>query len=149
MALSFMYTLQYNLLKTMRNQISKWFPALLVMLVIFYFSAQPSSDLPIFGWADAIFKKGGHMIGYALLALSYWRALDYKPEKRWTVWFLAMLYAVTYEFHQSFVPGRHPSLWDVVIFDNFGALISLWFASLYRKQKRLDPMGPVVEEANR
>ena len=112
------------------------------MLVIFLFSAQPSSDLPIFGWADSIVKKGGHAIGYALLALSYWRGLDFKEQKRWLAWLLAMLYALSDEYHQSFVPGRFASLWDVIIFDNPGALISLWLANKYIKQKRSDQSLP-------
>jgi len=132
----------------MRTQISKWLPALLMMLVIFLFSAQPASELLVFSWADSIIKKGGHMIGYALLALSYWRAFDFKEEKRWLAWLLAVLYAVTDELHQSFVPGRYPSIWDVVIFDNLGALISLWLANRYGKQKRPDPNRPAIEKAN-
>jgi len=133
----------------MRTQISKWFPALFVMLVIFWLSAQPSSELPVFDWADRIVKKGGHMAGYGLLGLLYWRALDFRQHKRWMAWFLAVLYAVTDELHQSFVPGRHPSLWDVVIFDNFGAMISLWLAAHSRKRKRLDSIRPAVEEERR
>jgi len=132
----------------MRIQISKWLPALLMTLVIFLFSARPASDLLFFAWADTIIKKGGHMIGYALLALSYWRAFDFSEEKRWIAWLLAVVYAVTDEFHQSFVPGRHPSLWDVVIFDNLGALISLWLANRYKKRKRPNPVRPIVEETN-
>lgn len=120
-----------------------------MMLVIFWFSAQPGSELQTFNWADRIIKKGGHMLGYGLLALWYWRALDFKQEKRWIAWILAVLYAVTDEFHQSFVPGRNPSIWDVVIFDNVGALIALWLASYYRYEKRPDPMSPVVEDAKR
>jgi VanZ family protein len=133
----------------MRIQFFKWLPALLIMLVIFRFSARPSSELPSFDWADRIVKKGGHMFGYALLALSYWRALDFRQEKRWMAWLFTVLYAVTDEFHQSFVPGRHPSLWDVIIFDNFGAIISLWLLHLYRKQKRPDSIRPVVEDVKR
>jgi len=108
-----------------------------MMLVIFLFSAQPSSSLPAFDWGDQIIKKGGHVIGYALLAFSFWRAFDYKVEKRWIAWFLAVLYALTDEFHQSFVPGRHPSLWDVILFDNLGALLCLWAGNRFRIEKRL------------
>jgi len=54
-----------------------------MMLVIFLFSARPSSDLPNFGWADTIVKKGGHVIGYALLAWSYWHMFDYRRGKLW------------------------------------------------------------------
>lgn len=95
-----------------------------------------------FDWADRIVKKGGHMLGYGLLAISYWHALSYRSGKRWLAWLLAVLYAVTDEFHQSFVPGRNASVWDVAIFDNLGALISLWIANQFLEQKRSDPTRP-------
>lgn len=105
------------------------------MAVIFYFSAQPSFALPDFGWADYLVKKGGHMAGYGLLALSFWYALEWKSDKRWLAWLLAILYAVTDELHQAYVPGRHPSPWDVAIFDNLGALAALWAAGWWRKRR--------------
>ena len=83
-------------------------------------------------------KKSGHMIGYALLAFWYWYGLGMDQNKRWLAWLLAIVYALTDEFHQTFVSGRNASLWDVVIFDNLGALISLWLASKWIKQKRPD-----------
>jgi len=113
----------------MTHILPPWLPALLVMLIIFLFSSHPSSDLPDFNWADAIVKKGGHVIVYAALALSYWYAFRMQEDKRRLVWLLAVLYAITDELHQSFVPGRYSTVWDVLIFDNFGAMISLWIAS--------------------
>ena len=116
----------------------RWLPAVVMMLVIFAFSAQSVQVLPDFGWADYLVKKGGHMVGYALLALSFWYALAWRSDRHWLAWLLAILYAITDELHQSYVPGRHPSIWDVVIFDNLGALISLWVAGVFVKQKRPD-----------
>ncbi len=55
-----------------------WLPALSVMLAIFLVSAQPLSNLPNFAWADRVIKKGGHMVGYAFLAVSYWRVLGFQ-----------------------------------------------------------------------
>lgn len=104
-----------------------------MMLMIFLFSSQPSSGLPDFSWADEFIKKGGHVIGYGILALSYWHALRMQKDKRWLAWFLAVLYALTDEWHQSFVPGRHSTVWDVLIFDNVGAIISMWIASHWIK----------------
>lgn len=130
----------------MRLQISKWLPALFMMIVIFLMSSRSSSELPNFHSADAIVKKGGHMVGYALLSLLYWRALNLKQEKRWMAWLLTILYALTDEFHQSFVPGRHPSIWDMIIFDNLGALLSLWLADRYGKRKRPGIAPSVVED---
>ena len=120
-----------------------------MMLLIFFVSAQPSSNLPNFDWADGLVKKSGHAIGYAILALLYWRALDFKDKKRWVAWLLALLYAATDEFHQSFVLGRHPTVFDVIIFDNFGAWISLWVVHRYRKQKRSDPIHPIAKQTHR
>lgn len=120
------------------KQVLRWLPALIIMAVIFVFSAQPSDSLPDFDWADRIVKKGGHMFEYGLLALAYWYALAWDGRRRWLAWLLAFLYACTDEFHQSFVPGRHPSIWDVLIFDNLGAMLSLWLAERYIKQKRSD-----------
>jgi VanZ family protein len=117
------------------------------MLIIFLFSAQPSSELPNLGWADRIVKKGGHMVGYALLSVSYWRALGFRPQKRWLAWCFAVLYAVTDEFHQTFVPGRFPWIWDVLIFDNLGALASLWLWSFY-KTRRSDSLRRIAERAD-
>lgn len=120
-------------------QILNWVPALVVMGVIFWFSAQSGEELPVFSWADKIVKKSGHMIGYALLAFWYWYALGWQSNRRWLAWLLAVLYAMTDEYHQSFVPFRSPSVWDVLVFDNFGALISLWLTNRYmQKQKRPD-----------
>ena len=116
----------------------KWIPALLVMGIIFWFSAQPDYKLPNFNWADAIVKKSGHITGYALLAFWYWYALGMDKKRRWLAWLLAILYALTDEYHQSFVAGRHPSIWDVLIFDNIGTLVSLWLTTLYIKRKRPD-----------
>jgi len=122
-----------------RAQLLNWMPALVVMSVIFWFSAQSGEELPVFSWADKIVKKSGHVIGYALLAFWYWYALGFQSNRRWLAWVLAILYAATDEYHQSFVPYRGPSIWDVLIFDNFGALISLWLTHRHmHKQKRPD-----------
>jgi VanZ family protein len=118
----------------MKNKISRWFPAVLVMAIIFGASSIPSPEMPRFDWADAIIKKGGHMIGYGLLALAYLRAVG-QSKFRPTVlaWILTVLYACTDEFHQSFVPGRGASIWDVVLFDSTGAALALWIKSFQHK----------------
>jgi VanZ family protein len=76
------------------------------------------------------------MLGYGLLALSYWNGFAWDRKKRLTAWILAILFAMTDEFHQSFVAGRNPSVWDVAVFDNLGALVSLWIAGRFAGQKR-------------
>jgi len=106
--------------------VPRWFPALFIMLAIFIFSSQPKDNLPDFlGW-DYVVKKLSHAIGYGLLALSYLYLLSLDKKRYWLAWLMALLYAITDEFHQSFVPGRGASAFDVLIFDNVGALLGLW-----------------------
>ena len=106
--------------------VPRWFPALLLMLIIFWFSSQPGDELPnFFNW-DYVVKKGSHVLGYGLLALSYLYLFGHNPKYYSCAWMMAILFAATDEFHQSFVNGRHPSVFDVLIFDNLGAAIALW-----------------------
>jgi len=96
--------------------------------------------MPSFNWADTIVKKGGHALGYGLLGLAYLRGLKGDADavgKRWffLAWIMAVLYSTTDEFHQSFVPGRHPAVTDVMI-DAFGAAVALFLTNRYYKQKR-------------
>ena len=109
-----------------------------MMAVIFSFSSIPSDEMLNFGLLDYIVKKGGHAIGYGLLGLSYLRGLkgENNPvEPRWfyLAWAIATLYSATDEFHQSFVPGRHPAITDVMI-DACGAALTLFLANRYYKQ---------------
>jgi VanZ family protein len=115
----------------------RWLPAIVMMTAIFVFSSQPSSDLPDFlGW-DTVIKKGGHMVGYGALAVSYSYALRDRSKKTSGIaWMLAILYALTDEYHQSFIPGRHPSLYDVFIFDNLGAFIALFLLNWRKSTAR-------------
>lgn len=116
----------------------RWGPAFLFMAVIFAFSSTPGNDLPNFGGFDFYAKKAAHMLGYGLLALSYWRGLRFDKKYIWLAWLLAVLYAMTDEFHQSFVAGRHPSLVDVFGFDGIGAAIGLWISMQFVKSKAMD-----------
>jgi len=107
--------------------VPRWFPAFLLMTVIFIISSQSGDNLPHFLTWDYVIKKMGHAIGYGLLALSYFHFLKYDEKKYGLAWLLAVLFSATDEYHQSFVPGRHASAFDVLVFDNLGAACALWF----------------------
>jgi VanZ family protein len=105
--------------------------AILIMLAIFFASGTPGNDLPDLGRWDLFTKKGGHLLGYALLAVGYLRGLaNGRPVTR-RLWFLAVLlsgiYATSDEFHQYFIAGRSCSIYDVMI-DTVGAVFgaSTW-----------------------
>lgn len=111
----------------------RWLPALLIMAVIFTFSSIPATGLPFFGDLDVLIKKGGHALGYALLGTAYYYALPPRLAAgyRWAVALLmAVLFALSDEYHQSFVDGRTSSLRDVAI-DAVGAAVALTVSAIY------------------
>jgi hypothetical protein len=111
-----------------RKALLPWFPAVLMMITIFGFSSIPSSEMPNFGSGDLFVKKGGHVLGYGLLALAYWFGLRFNKRRWWLALLFALFYAASDEFHQSFVPGRHPSWVDALVIDGSGAAIALGLA---------------------
>lgn len=121
-----------------RSQAVRWLPAVVMMGLIFLFSAQPAARLPYFGAIDVLLKKSGHAIGYALLGLSYYYALPPRLSRFYRValsLLMALLFALSDEFHQSFVEGRTSSLRDVAI-DMMGAGTALLLGSFYSSNSR-------------
>jgi VanZ family protein len=120
--------------------LARWLAVVAWMALIFFLSAQsrlPSPDDPLINF---LFKKTAHFAAFGLLAFLFWRAL---PRGRWVYaasWALTLLYALSDEYHQSFVALRQPSLRDVVI-DACGALAAL-FIIWYINRPRTNDQGP-------
>jgi VanZ family protein len=118
----------------MKN-LPRWLPSIVLMTIIFLLSSIPSQEMPSFGSWDTIVKKGGHALGYGILALSYWFGMKWDRKRLWLAFVLTGLYALSDEFHQSFVPGRHPSLVDALVIDTGGALLVLAGVWWMRRKK--------------
>lgn len=105
--------------------ILRWLPAIAWMGLIFFLSSR--GDLPRAkeAWLELLWKKGAHLIAYAILVLLYERALALPRRGKWLALGLAVLYAISDEYHQSFTPGRTPSVRDVLI-DTAGGLFGLY-----------------------
>ncbi len=76
--------------------------------------------------SDFILKKLAHFSEYFILNFLISRALikttNLSLKKSLVLAFVvSVLYAVSDEYHQSFVPGREPRIRDIII-DSFGAL---------------------------
>jgi VanZ family protein len=108
----------------MKRLSSLWLPVLVWAGFIFFLSCIPHLRFVESRW-DLIIRKIGHMGVFGILARLLARALTGSTQWSWKkifAWSLALtfLYACSDEFHQSFVPGRCPSIIDVTI-DTLGA----------------------------
>src|SRR3989339_2141364 len=101
-----------------------WLPPILWALVIFTFSSFQTASASKFYLGDFLIKKTAHILEYGIFASMLYRAMINsglgKKKAMWYSVLLAFLYGATDEFHQSFTPGRGPSIRDVLI-DTFGA----------------------------
>ena len=144
---------------TLPQFVSKWVPVIAWMLLIFagstdVLSAEQTSRflVPFLRWLDPqisiaminaiqfVLRKLGHVTEYAILALLLWRAIRgtfgaiRKPAVATIVFLVVAVYAVSDEFHQSFVPSRTSSAHDVMI-DCFGALVAIFLCILFAGAK--------------
>jgi VanZ family protein len=100
---------------------------------IFYLSSLPNIPYLGQGWYTALRDVAGHFTVYAILALLWERALAGSGVARPARWafVVVVLYSLTDEFHQGFVPGRNPDLLDILT-DAAGAAFALWLSARYR-----------------
>jgi hypothetical protein len=97
-----------------------------MMGAIFFLSAQPF-DGDELAWWEVVGRNLGHFLGYAMLAAAWVWALAGKV--RWTgalalAGALSLAYAVSDEYHQTFVEGRS-GVWEDVVIDALGIATTL------------------------
>jgi VanZ family protein len=126
----------------------KWWilAAILWMAVIFMFTQVPYSTgkntsdtlqkllvtLHISGVDHAVVeqlnffvRKLTHITVFGFLAFLFFKSLEVYRFAYIFSWILTVLYAMTDEYHQSFMPGRTASIKDVFLFDSVGAFLVL------------------------
>lgn len=134
-----------------------WIAVVLWMTVIFLFSAQEAADssrlsggflemfsrLPIIGDLDPdlahlLIRKGAHFFIYAVLGVLTVRALAKNGVDGIKAWLLALLicvlYAVSDEVHQLFIPGRSGQAADAAL-DGLGSLTGIFLFQGFRVGK--------------
>ena len=104
----------------LKEKLKLWLPVLIWAGVIFWFSGLAINKPAPFSWVDFIIKKTAHVIEYAIF---YW--LVWRTNKSFKLSLLVViLFALSDEWHQTFVPNREGTLRDVG-FDTIGGLFSL------------------------
>jgi len=113
-----------------------WLPPLVWMAVIFALSSQHGGGhLPE---SEVLLRKLGHVTGYFVLTILLLRAL-HRAEVAAAMPIaiaVALGYAVSDEWHQSFVPGRTATPVDVAI-DGIGIALAALTAGRTRVHERL------------
>ena len=124
-------------IRTVLTWLWYWLPPLFMMAVIFYFSAQQSLPQAPGPWLDAFLKKLTHIAEYTLLFLLLvraWRRSRVVEGALLAALLTTAAYAISDEFHQSFVPGRHANWYDVLIDVTVPLLLCLvWRGRLRRR----------------
>ena len=144
--------MSYHLSTLSFQLISRFLPILLWMVQIFGSSAHsnPADMLPRFIvrfiWNTTIFGQRlffllgplGHMVNFGVLAFLIARAIVWEAPLRnrhlLYAFLLSLLYGVTDEVHQYFVPQRAFQVIDIFI-DAFGALLGLGVYAFYRLKR--------------
>ena len=100
------------------------FPAILLTIISWVLSSRTNIEMPGFAYSD----KFVHLICFGALAFcwSLWFSYDKwceKPLKHLLIVILIVsVYGIIDEIHQSFVPGRFPSVYDWIA-DTLGAIL--------------------------
>ena len=108
----------------------RYIPMLIVMAVIFFLSSQPDIPLPqTISFQDKIL----HFAAYGVLAVTVlWARRSVSSVACLGVVVYCLLYGISDEFHQSFVPGRTSSVYDVIA-DGVGASFVAFFWLMIKK----------------
>lgn len=118
-------------MQRMQQLTRMWLPVVLWAGLIFLVSHQPKQAIPAFDAFDLLVKKGGHVLAYAILTILLRRA-GLSPRLAASA---ALAYAVSDEYHQTFIPGRTGRALDVVI-DAVGIMLGV-LVRQYRSRRTL------------
>jgi VanZ family protein len=132
---------------------SRWqHPALRVVAAIAWmgliFALSHRSTLPL-PKSVSFTSVLGHFSVYFVLAILLWWVLglfSLSPMARYAVaWVLAVLYGISDEWHQSFIPGRYPDVMDVIT-DAIGAACGLLLVWWLTRRTTEPDQPPRVEQ---
>jgi VanZ family protein len=145
------------------HNILSWVAVILWMILIFFLSNQPATQSAALSTGitelivqsiekvthhigldiaqfDHIVRKNAHFFVYLVLGILVINALKRSWMSRYRAIRIALLicvlYAISDEIHQQFVPGRGPGIKDVFI-DSAGAMVGIgmyWFVGRKRKK---------------
>ncbi len=138
----------------MKKKVISWALLIIWMIVIFFFSHQPSikssgvsnkvleiidTIIPFslnYEWSSFVIRKLAHFTEYAILGILMIRLVNVylKKEKNaiYFAIFCCFLYAISDEIHQLFIVGRNGNVVDVLI-DTCGSMFGIFLLLIISK----------------
>ena len=127
------------------TQITKyWMPVILYAGLIAFLSSLSSPGIKIPSLFYGLDDKIIHAVEYAILAILCYRAYRWTFVKKLVRYasllaiVTAILFGITDEIHQAFVPFRHPDVWDLVA-DAVGSFLGVAAWKWYLEPSVLEP----------
>jgi VanZ family protein len=118
---------------------SLWWPVVIYMATIFVVQSMPQPPAP-----PGLDDKTQHFLAYGGLGLVTLRATSggavagLGVGSALTAWAITTLYGASDEYHQSFVPGRSPDVFDLIA-DAIGAASAIgagWLSGILLRSRR-------------
>ena len=116
----------------LKNFFCSWFPLLVWMILIFFLSSFHKLQASEIGWQDFVTRKTAHFLEYAILCFLFYRGFRRTTgfslhRSLFFAFILTFLYALTDEYHQTWVSGRTGRFFDIGV-DSLGAGFGAFFS---------------------
>ena len=110
------------------GKLLNWAAVLAWCVAIYFVSDIPNLRTDL-GFLDYVFRKIAHITVFGVLYAMFYRAYRSSFQKSKLNSFIVSMifclsFAVSDEFHQSFVPGRSGNIIDALLFDGSGSLLA-------------------------
>ena len=116
----------------LRKIILYWLPPIFWMGLVFFLSSFHKIQVTEVGWANFITRKLAHFSEYAVLYFLFYRG--FKNTAKFSLkkvlflsFILTILYALSDEYHQTWISGRTGKFFDIGV-DCAGAFLGLIFS---------------------
>lgn len=104
------------------SKTKNWVPAIFIMIIIFSLSSMKGTTVDEVGLGRHAYQVNGHFLLYFSLCIAFFKATkNYIYSPLYTI-----LYGLSDEIHQTFVPGRNFQIFDLGV-DSIGILLALIF----------------------
>lgn len=123
----------------MQQRLKIWTPPILWATLIFAVSSIPSLQVTEDTLLQHIINNVGHFTEYFILAFLLFRSFKQQNLSLSRIphltFYSSLLYSLSDEFHQYFVPGRMSDPLDILV-DTLGIIGAIWWLTSHKSKKQ-------------